>query len=56
MYLLPATAQVKPTIAVLGDSYSTFEGFIPQGNAVWYHGPADFCKKYEELCSTGTEG
>lgn len=41
MYLLPTAAQVKPTIAVLGDSYSTFEGFIPQGNEVWYHVPAD---------------
>lgn len=41
MCLLPTAAQVKPTIAVLGDSYSTFEGFIPQGNEVWYHVPAD---------------
>ena len=40
-YLLPTAAQVKPTVAVLGDSYSTFEGFIPQGNEVWYHVPAD---------------
>lgn len=38
---MPTVAQVNPTIAVLGDSYSTFEGFIPQGNAVWYHVPAD---------------
>lgn len=22
---------------ILGDSYSTFEGFIPEGNASWYH-------------------
>lgn len=39
--LLPTMAQVRPTIAVLGDSYSTFEGFIPKGNEVWYHVPAD---------------
>lgn len=39
--LMPMTAQVKPTVAVLGDSYSTFEGFIPKGNEVWYHVPAD---------------
>lgn len=39
--LMPTAAQVKPTVAVLGDSYSTFEGFIPQGNEVWYHVPAD---------------
>ena len=29
-------AQVKQTVAVLGDSYSTFEGFIPKGYATWY--------------------
>ncbi len=33
---LSAWAQVKPTVAVLGDSYSTFEGFSPKENAVWY--------------------
>ena len=26
-------------ISVLGDSYSTFEGFIPRANAVWYSRP-----------------
>ena len=25
-----------PRISVLGDSYSTYEGVIPQGNAIWY--------------------
>lgn len=34
-------AQVQPTLAVLGDSYSTFAGFIPKGNACWYNSPAD---------------
>ena len=24
------------TVAVLGDSYSTFAGYIPEGNAFWY--------------------
>ena len=24
------------TVSILGDSYSTFTGFIPQGNACWY--------------------
>lgn len=33
---LPIAAQYKPVISVLGDSYSTFEGFIPQENASWY--------------------
>lgn len=26
----------KPVVSVLGDSYSTFEGYIPLGHAVWY--------------------
>ena len=34
--LMPLLAQVKQTVAVLGDSYSTFEGFIPKGYATWY--------------------
>lgn len=38
---MPSVAQVKPTLAVLGDSYSTFAGFIPKGNACWYNSPAD---------------
>lgn len=39
--VLPSVAQVKPTLAVLGDSYSTFAGFIPKGNACWYNSSAD---------------
>lgn len=39
--VLPSVAQVKPTLAVLGDSYSTFAGFILEGNACWYNSPAD---------------
>lgn len=30
-------AQVKPSVTILGDSYSTFEGFIPEGYAIWYY-------------------
>lgn len=41
LVVLPSVAQVKPTLAVLGDSYSTFAGFIPEGNACWYNSPAD---------------
>lgn len=29
------------TISFLGDSYTTFEGYIPEGNSVWYHNPLD---------------
>ena len=34
--MMSLLAQVKQTVAVLGDSYSTFEGFIPKGYATWY--------------------
>lgn len=34
---LGAMAQSKPVISILGDSYSTFEGYVlPDSNAVWY--------------------
>ncbi len=49
--LLPTMAQVKPTLAVLGDSYSTFEGFIPKGYATWYEAtprPATDVNKVEQ--------
>lgn len=39
-WVVQTMAQVRPTVAVLGDSYSTFEGFIPEGNAIWYFNPA----------------
>lgn len=29
--------QYRPVVAILGDSYSTFEGFIPDNNEVWYY-------------------
>ena len=41
LVLVQAPAQVRRTIAVLGDSYSTFQGFIPEGNAIWYYSPAN---------------
>lgn len=34
---LTAWAQSKPVVSILGDSYSTFEDFIPEGNEVWYY-------------------
>lgn len=33
---MTALGQIRPTVAILGDSYSTFEGFIPKENKVWY--------------------
>lgn len=38
---LTAHAQNGQRISILGDSYSTFQGFIPEGNAVWYNVPND---------------
>lgn len=26
----------KPVVSILGDSYSTYQGYIPQGNEIWY--------------------
>lgn len=31
----------RKTISILGDSYSTFVGFIPKGNAIWYDLPVN---------------
>lgn len=30
-------AQALPSVSILGDSYSTYEGFIPENNSIWYH-------------------
>lgn len=34
VFVFSAGAQLK--VSILGDSYSTFDGYIPEGNAVWY--------------------
>ncbi len=35
---LPGMAQSRKSVSILGDSYSTFEGYLqPDTNAVWYH-------------------
>lgn len=34
--LSSAQNKVERTFSILGDSYSTFDGFIPEGNACWY--------------------
>lgn len=33
---LCAAGNGKPIVSILGDSYSTFETYIPNGNATWY--------------------
>lgn len=56
------TAQVRPEVAILGDSYSTFEGYIPEGNEIWYFAHEnleqtdvnDVCQTWWwQLCSKG---
>jgi len=39
--ILQAKAQVRPEVAILGDSYSTYEGYIPDGNEPWYFAHVD---------------
>lgn len=34
-------AQQRQRLSVLGDSYSTFQNYIPEGNEVWYFDPID---------------
>ena len=41
------------TVAILGDSYSTFQGYIPEGNAYWYYVPG---KPEPERSYTGYDG
>ena len=38
---LSAQAQQRLRISILGDSYSTFQNYIPEGNEVWYFDPID---------------
>lgn len=30
-------AQALASVSILGDSYSTFEGFLPENNLIWYY-------------------
>ncbi len=36
VFPLRAADKAKPVVSILGDSYSTFENYIPSGNASWY--------------------
>ena len=33
------TPPAPPRVSILGDSYSTFKGWIPEGNAIYYPQP-----------------
>ncbi len=42
MLLTAATMNAqRPSVSILGDSYSTFQGYIPEGNEIWYYSPID---------------
>lgn len=42
----PATAGMQKSVSILGDSYSTFEGYVtPDTNALWYRLPPRHEKK-----------
>ena len=41
LLMLMVSCGTQKTISFLGDSYTTFEGYIPEGNAVWYFCPPD---------------
>ena len=37
LMLFSATAcREQKTVVILGDSYSTFDGYVPEGFAIWY--------------------
>jgi len=38
---LSAQAQQRLRVSILGDSYSTFQNYIPKGNEPWYFDPID---------------
>ena len=38
---LTTMAQQRLRISILGDSYSTYQNYIPEGNAIWYFEPMD---------------
>jgi hypothetical protein len=49
---LALSAQAQ-RISILGDSYSTFQGYIPEGNVTWYSDPLDTAKTdVANVCQT----
>ncbi|MBO7091223.1 MAG: hypothetical protein J6W23_05510, partial [Victivallales bacterium] len=36
LMLLTGCRTTPPRVSILGDSYSTFKGWIPEGNAIYY--------------------
>ena len=44
--------RVQKTVVILGDSYSTFEGYVPEGFAVWYDSNAKEENDVDEVGQT----
>ena len=38
---MTVVAQQRLRVSILGDSYSTYQNYIPEGNAIWYYEPMD---------------
>ena len=38
---IPFRISINSILSILGDSYSTFQGYIPEGNEIWYYSPID---------------
>ena len=41
LLMLVASCGTQKSISFLGESYTTFEGYSPEGNAIWYFCPPD---------------
>ena len=41
LLVLTMQAQQRQRVSILGDSYSTYQNYIPEGNEVWYYEPYD---------------
>ena len=40
LFTMMGARSERPVISILGDSYSTFQGYVvPDTNLVWYHSP-----------------
>lgn len=48
LFLTGFSGENAPAVSILGDSYSTFRGSIPKGNAVWYPNKNNDVKKVED--------
>ena len=45
--LLAVSCREQKTVVILGDSYSTFDGYVPEGFAIWYDSNA---KEQNDVC------